>query len=479
MHWKAFILVAAMAAQSALGDGLPELGESSQGDLSPQMERKIGESAMRDIRQRESAYLDDPEITEYLNSLGTKLAAGLPDRQQDFEFFALRDPTLNAFAMPGGYIGVHTGLLLAAQSESELAGVLGHEIAHVTQHHIARLVGQQKQAGLMSLAALAVAILAARSNTDASQAALATGTAVGIQNQLNFTRDFEREADRIGIQSLQGAGFDARAMAAFFVRLQQFGRLYENNAPAYLRTHPLTTERIADMENRAASYPRRQVADSLGFQLVRAKVRSQQGAPADAVTDFEALLQQRKPFSEGAARYGLARAYLRANKPAAAQREVEALRGLRLASPMVETLAAEVSVAGNDAPSAVKSLRQARQRYPQNKALAYALAATLLDSGQAQEAQRRVADDLRTYPGDGRLWALQARSYAALGKRALEHRSQAEVYALQGQYAAAVEQLEIAQKSGDGDFYVLSAVDSRLRELRARQAEEAKQKKQP
>lgn len=477
MHWKAFILVAAILAPGAMAEGLPDLGDSSQGDLSPQMERKIGETAMRDIRLRESTYVDDAEVTEYLNHLGTRLAAGMPDRQQEFEFFALRDPTLNAFAMPGGYIGVHTGLLLAAQSESELAGVLGHEMAHVTQHHIARLVGQQKQAGLMSLAALAVAILAARSNTDASQAALATGAAVGIQNQLNFTRDFEREADRIGIQSLQTAGFDPRAMAAFFLRLQQFGRLYENNAPAYLRTHPLTTERIADMENRAASYPRRQVADSAGFQLVRAKIRSQQGAPDDAVAEAQSLLQQRKSGAEGALRYGLTRAYLRANKLALARRELDALRNLRLTSPMVETLAAEVSMAEKDPAAAIQTLRQARQRSPQSRALGYALTTTLLDSGQAQEAQRRVADDLRTYPGDHRLWALQARTYTALGKRALAHRSQAEVYALQGQYAAAVEQLEIAQRSGDGDFYVLSAVDSRLRELRARQAEEAKQKR--
>lgn len=222
MNWKVLIMSAAMLAPAAMAEGLPDLGESSQSDLSPQMERKIGETAMRDIRKRESSYLEDAELSGYLNDLGTRLEAGMPEVHQDFEFFALRDPTLNAFAIPGGFIGVHTGLILAAQSESELAGVLGHEMAHVTQHHIARLVGQQKQVGLMSLAALAVAILAARSNSDLSQAVVATGTAASIQSQLNFTRDFEREADRIGIQSLQAAGFDARAMAAFFERLQRF-----------------------------------------------------------------------------------------------------------------------------------------------------------------------------------------------------------------------------------------------------------------
>jgi predicted Zn-dependent protease len=476
MNWKVLTMIAAMLANAAMAEGLPDLGESSQSDLSPQMERKIGETAMRDIRQRESSYLDDAEVAGYLNDLGTRLEAGMPDVHQDFEFFALRDATLNAFAIPGGFVGVHSGLILAAQSESELAGVLGHEMAHVTQHHIARLVGQQKQAGLMSLAALAVAILAARSNSDLSQAAVATGAAAGIQTQLNFSRDFEREADRIGIQSMQSAGFDPRAMASFFERLQRFSRLYENNAPVYLRTHPLTTERIADMENRAASYPRRKATDSVAFQLVRAKLRSQAGTPEDAVADFESQLRERKFSSEGAARYGLARAYLRAKKTAPAQREVESLRGLRLSSPMVETLAAEVRVAAGDPAGALKILRQARQRHPQNKALAYGLTDTLLDTGHAQEALQSASEDVRLYPGDPRLWQLKAKAYAALGKRTQQHRALAEAYALQGQVTAAVEQLQIAQKAGDGDFYELSAVDARLREMKARQAEEAKQR---
>ncbi len=242
-----------LLAPPALAEGLPDLGESSAADLSPQMERRIGESIVRDIRLHEAAYVDDAEIQGYLNDLGGRLAANAPGHRQDFEFFAVKDPTLNAFALPGGYIGVHTGLLLAAQSESELAGVLSHEIAHVEQRHIARMVGKQGQANLTSLAALVVAILAAGSNAQVAQAALATGTAVNMQTQLNYTREFEREADRIGMQILESSGYEVQGMASFFVRLQQFGRLYENNAPAYLRTHPLTTERIADMENRAAA----------------------------------------------------------------------------------------------------------------------------------------------------------------------------------------------------------------------------------
>ena len=478
VNWRSLLLCLTLLAPAAQAEGLPDLGESSQNDLSPQMERRIGESVVRDLRLRDPAYLEDPEVVAYLDDLGGRLAASIVGEHPDFEFFAMRDPTLNAFALPGGFVGVHTGLILAAQSESELAGVLAHEISHVTQHHIARLVGKEKQATLASLAAIAVAILAARSNAQVAQAAMATGAAANIQSQLNYTRDFEREADRIGMQLLDSAGYDTRAMAAFFERLQKYSRLYENNAPAYLRTHPLTTERIADMDNRAQQRPYRQVPDSVGFQLVRAKLRSEAGTPEEAVTDFETQLKERKYASEGAARYGAARALLRAKNVAAADKEVAVLRRLKVSSPMVDTLAAEVKLAEGDPASALKALRDGRQHYPQDKALAYSLIDTLLSLRRADEALQAVSGELRLYPGDAQLWALQAKSYAALGKHLQQHRSQAEAYALQGQLSAAVEQLQLAQKAGDGDFYEQSAVDARLRELRIRLAEEMKEKKQ-
>jgi predicted Zn-dependent protease len=476
MNWKPLFVAILMFASPVRAEGLPDLGDSSFSDLSPQMERRLGDSVMREIRYREPTYVGDAEIQAYLNDLGSRLAAQAPAPRPDFEFFAMRDPTLNAFALPGGFIGVHTGLILAAQSESELAGVLAHEIAHVTQRHIARMVGQQKTANLATLAAMVVAILAARSNAQVGQAAAAAGQAAGIQSQLNYSRDFEREADRIGMQTLDTAGYDARGMAAFFGRLQQFGRLYENNAPVYLRTHPLTTERISDMDSRAQQKPYRQVPDSLSFQLVRAKLRAQLGTVGEAVTDFQTLVKEKKYSSEIAARYGLAQAQLRAKDYPAANQEVAALRRMAASSPMVENLAAELRMAQGDAAGAAKIYREARQRYPRDRALIYGQVEALLEAGRAPEAQMAAAAELRNFPDDPRLWELQAKSYAAMGKRALQHRSRAEVYVLQGQLPGAIEQLQLALKAGDGDFYENSAVDARLRELRAAQAEEAKNK---
>ncbi len=459
----------------ALAEGLPDLGESAQGDLSPQMEKKIGEATMREIRLREPSYVDDPEITGYLDGLGHRLALQIEGEHPDFRFFALRDPTLNAFAMPGGYIGVHTGLILAAQSESELASVLAHEISHVTQHHLARMVAKQNQGQLAAMLAMAAAVLAARSNPDVAIGAVAAGQAAGIQNQLNYSRDFEREADRMGLQLLEKAGFDIRDMASFFERLQKFGRLYENNAPGYLRTHPLTTERIADMDNRIQLRPYKQVPDSLDFKLVQAKIRAQEGDAEDVVVDFETRLKDRKFASEPATRYGLARAYLRAKKPDAAEAQIAELRRLKVLSPMVETLAAEVLTAKRDTAGAARVLRAAAARYPNDRAVAYALVDALLANRRADEALKFVAADQIGHTTDFRMRDLQAKAYAMQGKQFRQHWAQGESYALQGQTLSAIEQLQLAQKAPDGDFYDRSQVDARLRELKAKQAEEARQ----
>lgn len=475
MRFRTLVFLAILAP-GALAEGLPDLGEASRSDLPPQLERRIGESIMRDIRQREPSYIDDVEVAAYLNALGSRLSAATPEAGQNFEFFALRDATLNAFALPGGYIGVHSGLVLAAQSESELAGVLSHEIAHVTQKHLARLMGKQNQAQMTQWLAMAVAILAARSNSDLSQAAMATGAAVGVQTMLNYTRDFEREADRIGIQTLERAGFDVRGMASFFERMQKFGRLYENNAPGYLRTHPLTTERISDMEHRILQAQYRQVADSPDFQLVRAKLRASQGHPNDAIVDFESQLRERKYLSEASARYGLAVAQMRAKNYAAVEREIAELRRLKTSSPMLDTLATDIKKARGDLAGALRLYREARIRHPRNRALLYGQIDALLADGQAQEALKTASAELQLTPSDPALHGLQAKSHAALGKRLQQHRAQAELYALQGYLMAAIQQLELAQKAGDGDFFEHSQVDSRLRELRARQIEEAKQK---
>ncbi len=457
-------------AATALGQGLPDLGDVSQSELSPQTERRLGESIMREIRADRS-YSDDAEITDYLNTLGYKLVAASADSRQEFNFFLIMDPQVNAFALPGGFVGINSGLILTAQSESELAGVVSHEVAHVTQRHMARMLAQQKQSQITSLAALAVAILAARANPQISQAAIMASQASSIQSTLNYTRDHEREADRVGFQVLEHAGFDAQAMALFFERMQRATRFYETNAPAYLRTHPLTYERIADMQSRAQNLPYRQVPDSLEFQLMRAKLKAAQDTPQEALAFFEASLGEKKYLSEAASRYGLVAALIRVKAYARAGRELQILRNALPDNAAVQTLAARYYVASGDVSAALQTYRDALKSHPGYRALVYDYAEVLLASRQPGEALKLVESRLQYSVSDPRMYEIQAKCYAALGKRLPQHRALAEAYYREGNVKSAIEQLTLAQKSGDGDFYQQSSVDARLRELRSLEEE--------
>ncbi|MCC4115753.1 M48 family metalloprotease [Aromatoleum toluclasticum] len=455
--------------------GLPDLGDVGASELSPLAERKLGESIMREIRWREASYLDDPEVEDYINRMGRRLVAASSAPQLEFEFFVVRDGTLNAFALPGGYVGVHTGLIITAESESELASVLGHEVAHVTQRHIAQMFGKQGQTSMVMLASMLVAVLAARGDGQLSQAAIAAGQAGAIQAQLGYTRDFEREADRLGLQSLEGAGFDVRGMPSFFERLQRSSRLYENNAPGYLRTHPLTQERISDMGNRVAQMRYRQVPDSPDFGFVRAKLRVGAMQPIDAVREFEA--QVAKNGSDVMQRYAYARALLAAGRFDDAGTQVEVLRREAPQSSFVDMLAAELRLARRDAAGAVQILEGAQKRFPDSQALRYALMDAMLQAGRARDAGALARTAVQNRKGDPRLWAFVARSEAEQGHRAAEHRAQAEVYVLRGAVPAAIEQLELARRAGDGNFYELSAVDARLRELKEQERERRREER--
>ena len=463
----------------AFGQALPDLGEGSGGVLAPQMERKIGDGILREIRQREPSYLDDPEIAEYLNQLGSRLVAVVPGARLDFEFFAMRDGSINAFALPGGYIGVHTGLLTAADSESEVASVLSHEIAHVTQRHIARMLGTQQQMALPGLIALAAALLLGRSRPDLAQGAIMAAQGAAVQAQLSYSRDFEREADRVGFQTLNAAGFDVRAMPAFFEKMLRTTRVMDDGSvPGYLRSHPVTTERIADTQARAASLPYRQHPDSLDFHLVRAKLRAESIDGPHAVTEFAAALKDRRYANEIAARYGLAVALLRTRQPREAERELAKLGERSQASPMLVSLAARVRQALGDGPGALAILKGGAARWPHQRPLVYAYADVLNAQGRSDEALSVLEPQLRDHPRDERLHEMRARAYAALGKRLRQHQAQAEVYALRGSLPAAIEQLQLAQTSGDGNFYELSAVEARLKELRAEHVRDLKESQQ-
>lgn len=476
-RFVAAILACSLGLQPLRADELPELGDVASNDLSLSAEKKIGQQIMHEIRWREPSYLQDSDVEAYLNQLGGQLAAVSNDPGFGYFFFPINDPSINAFAMPGGYIGVHTGLVLSAQSESELAGVLAHEISHVTQRHIARQVFQSKKIGMASMVAMGLALLAARSNGQVVGAAIATTQAGAISAQLAFSRDFEREADRQGFDILRKSGFDVRGMSAFFERLQRAVRLYENNATAYLRTHPLTGERLTDMQNREQSVGYRQMPDSVDFQLVRAKLRAMQGMPGEAIKDFETLLSEKKFAAEAATRYGLAYALYRGRDWAGAEREALAARQMKVSAAMLERLLADILVAKGEVGRGLSVYRDAMVRFPLHMGLLYGYGGALIGAHRFEEALRFSEAQLQNYPDDVRLHKMRAESYAGLGRKAQQHQALAQAFALQGQTAAAIEQLQLAQRAGDANFFELSVIDARLRELKRQLAEELKEKR--
>jgi predicted Zn-dependent protease len=356
--------------------------------------------------------------------------------------------------------------------------VLAHEISHVTQHHVARMIAGQKDTMLMTLAGLALAVLAARaggnSSGDAASAAIATTQALAIQNQLNFTRENEYEADRIGFQRLEAAGFDVSAMAVFMERLQRSNRFIDNGAPNYLRTHPVTYERIAEAQARAHGLPYRQFADSLDFHLVRALLRSYEGEAKDAVQWFDTAIAERKYNNEIAAHYGLVAALLRAKNLARAKTELATLEKIAPPHPMVDAIAGHVYLDGGDTNAAIRRFETALAKYPNKMQLVYDYPEALLMAGRNVEAAAFAERQLARFTDDGPLHLIAARAYAAQDKKLMQHKHQGEYYAWQGNLRGAIDQLEIATKSGDGDFYQASVVDMRLRTLRREMAEEKK-----
>lgn len=451
--------------QPAHAEGLPDLGDASQTVLSAQQERQIGEQGMLEIRASKS-YLDDAEVNDYLDRLGYRLVANSQEPSQPFEFFAINDHAINAFAMPGGFVGVNTGLITTAQNESELASVLAHEISHVTQHHLARLIAGQKADSLATMAALAIAILAARNNPNAAVGAVAGAGAAGVQRQLNFTREHEEEADRIGLVTLQKSGFDVRAMPAFFEKLQQGTRLLDNNAPSWMRTHPVTSERIADMDNRVRQTPVKLVANSLDFQLVRNKLLVMEKTPPDAIAYFSDALGNKKFGDPVVQRYGLVLALLRNGNIQRAAEEFAPLRKQASTSPMIETLAGEINIAQHlPAAKLMEFYQQAVHTYPQHRALAYDYAQVLIEAHQYEHALKLLDDRITRYPNDANLYVLQAKIYAAQSKPQQEHHALAYAYISSGDLRGAIDQLELAKRGGN-DYYELSVIDSELRQFR-------------
>jgi predicted Zn-dependent protease len=496
-------MIALPAAPARAQHNLPALGDAATEDFGVVTERRVGEQIMREVR-RDADYLDDPLLLEYVQAIWSPLVAQARangnitaeiETRFSWEAFLVRDRSVNAFALPGGYVGVHLGLIALTGSRDELAAVLAHELSHVTQRHIARGITNSKRQSLIGLAAMIIGVIAAsRANsTDGVAAVVTGGQAASIQGQLNFSRDMEREADRIGFAVLTGAGFSPGGMAAMFEKLDQSSRLNDSGGYPYLRSHPLTTERIGEARARMGTATARAAPGpgGTGFEHALAQARSRvlMDTRVDALRRWQALDATRPDLTTAqrlsdAYSSALASILLRdADRADASIVRAQAVladvaRPEARAARWVTLLKAQAQLARGDAAGAAASLKPLAADASRPVMLMSAELALAGAPGAGGElALKRSAEDLQTRvaakPGDVLAWSLLARTWAKLGQPLRSLRAEGEAQYAMGDLRGAIDRLRagqrLAQGGGATDFIESSVIDSRLRDLQAQQ----------
>jgi beta-barrel assembly-enhancing protease len=446
---------------------LPELGESPSGLFSTEFEHQLGRAWLRVFRQQ-APTIDDPLMFDYLEDLTYRLIthSQLQDRRVDIVI--VDNPTINAFAVPGGVMGVHNGLFLWAQTEDEFATVIAHEIAHLSQRHFSRGVEfQQRQQPLALAAMLASLVIMATAGGDAGMAALSATQAAAQDSALRYSRANEQEADRIGMQTMVEADMDPHAAPAMFERMLQSTRYSGgSNVPEFLRSHPLSESRIADTRNRAREYPKTIHATSLNYQLMRARAKVQLAdTPEEAVQQFQGELDG-SPRSTEAATYGLVLALTAAGRAEEARSH---LTGLADKNPnRIEFVVAdaEIDMALNKPDKAAKQLQASLAVAPGNHPLTMTYARALMLGQQAHIAEEVLVAQSKVRGDDPGLWYLLAEVQGLSGNIAGLHQSRAEYFILNGVLDEATRQLNYALKLSKGDYPTTARIHERLNDIK-------------
>lgn len=444
---------------------LPDLGNAASPILSPVDELELGRSVLGEL-QAALQISNDSVINDYLESVGFRIIATFSQSSSKFNFFTVIDPRINAFALPGGFIGVNSGLILSSESESELAGVLAHEVAHVKQRHIARMYEHMGRVKISTIAGLLASIVLATQNPEAGTGAMAATLAGGQQAMINFTREHEREADFIGIQALAKAGFDPMGMPSFFQRMYQDTRFYGRWIPEYLLTHPLSSERLMAAKSRAQDYPYKQVADSLQFHLIKARIHV-----ATAKTSQEATHYFKQALENGTYRnrlgtlYGLALAYLQEGKPELAKPSIDELLKLAPNEPLFLLVNAQLAMNQQQPDMAIQLLKKALHTHPNHFALSTNLCNWLIMQKENTEAIRIIKKQMHYNPDKIELYALLTNAYVQANQPVQAHIAQAQALKLQGDYRSAIRQLTLAKKLSDISDREKRQIDAQISEI--------------
>lgn len=406
----------------------------------------------------------NPLASQFINRIGEKLAAAGHVRKP--YFFIVKSKEINAFAGPGGYIGINTQLILTTNNESELAAVMAHEIAHVRLHHLYSMLDHQKQMRIPMIASLLASAALGVLNPTAGMGAMMASLSGFSQDNINFTRSKEKEADRIGIDMLIKAGFNPRSMATFFQKMQENMRYYYTaNIPAILRTHPLDEERIAEAENRINRLPAHKYVDSLDYFLFKELIRVDVASETKSLLDYYAHQCQRKN-NRDACEYGYALALLRTNNFNAAMGHLNPLIEQNKNNLYFQIAMAQAEIGLGQYQPALNRLAELQNNFPEQYAVLMAYAQGLLAANQTEKATSVLLKGSRQYKNDLPLCRELARAQAQAHQKSYAYFTQAQCLLLEGQARAAVAQLKVAKNLAKKDAYLTARITAKIEEIK-------------
>ena len=440
------LLLLFLAQCSVLAENiaLPDLGSSSDSLLTRAQEQALGEDFYLYIQQNESV-IDEPWLVQYIRTVGKRLTASIPDDEYQFHFFLLDDPMINAFAGPGGYIGINSGLILASEKESELASVIAHEAAHVTQKHLLRRIEDSQQNSLAVLGGLLAAVLLSTQSSDAGMAAIMTVQAAAIQNSINFTRKNEKEADAIGIELLATSGYPATAMVDFFAKLNRKTLYSEYIVPEYLRTHPFSQNRVAEANNRLRGLKKNVEPPSRDYFHVKAMLQVL-SEPVGSVSRLQQRLKHGSYKNRSAVEFGIAFAFYKQGQPEKAKLFLQQLHRQSPDYPLYALFLAQVDADLGETTTALSELESLYRSQPLSYAATYYYGDWLRRLGQSGEARKVFQDYLYHFPKETALLPLLAQASNDAGYLGDAYQAQSKYYFLTGSQDLAVEQLESVLK---------------------------------
>jgi predicted Zn-dependent protease len=447
---------------------LPEIGVVASSAISLDKEVLIGDALMRQLRGQ-APIINDPLLDEYIQDIGNRLVAQADNVKFPYKFFILNSPDINAFAFFGGHIGIHTGLIFNARNESELASVLAHEVSHVTQRHIARSIEARQKSSPLQIASLLGSILIAAVNPEAGMAALSVSNAASAQSSINYTRQNEKEADRVGISILANAGFDPNGASSFFSILAEKNRL-KSSSLAFLLTHPLPESRIADARTRAASFRPRDIPESINFHLAKTRILARYYAnPKRNIEYFSDILQRQSYVFKRAAEYGLALSYLADEEFEPALKIIDVLLEKHPDNLFYLDTYTDIAIEMNQHQKAIDRLSAQIVHAPFNQVLTLNLANVLIKSGNFDKATSLLKDYLLIKPDNMLAYDLLSDVYRISEQKLEMHQVKAEVYALVAAYPRAIDELHTAYNYADDRNIEKQRIRARIDQFRTAQ----------